>query len=61
MNLAPISSKGREVIGLRVADSKGVGFLRDADRMHVMYRPLVVSGDRRRGRCAIRIQIAGVQ
>lgn len=40
--------KGRDVIGLRVADSKGVGFVRGEDRMHVMYRPPAVSGDRRR-------------
>ncbi len=31
-------AKGRDVIGLRVADSKGIGFVRGEDRMHVFYR-----------------------
>jgi SPP1 gp7 family putative phage head morphogenesis protein len=30
--------KGRDVVGLRVADSKGIGFVRGEDRMHVFYR-----------------------
>lgn len=30
--------KGRDVIGLRVADSKGIGFVRGEDRLHVFYR-----------------------
>ena len=30
--------KGRDVVGLRVADSKGVQFVRDTDRMRVFYR-----------------------
>lgn len=31
-------AKGRDVIGLRVADSKGIGFVRGEERMHVFYR-----------------------
>src|SRR5690606_36888141 len=40
--------KGREVIGLRVADSKGTAFLRDTDRMRIFYRAPRNHGDRRR-------------
>lgn len=40
-------AKGRDVIGLRTADSKGIGFVRDSDRLRVMYRPPGHSGDLR--------------
>ncbi|MBB5769105.1 hypothetical protein [Xanthomonas euroxanthea] len=32
------SATGRDVVGLRVADSKGTAFVRDTDRMRVFYR-----------------------
>ncbi|MEO6519178.1 MAG: hypothetical protein ABIO17_09330, partial [Pseudoxanthomonas sp.] len=38
-------AKGRDVIGLRVADSKGIGFVRGEDRMHVFYRAPGVDKD----------------
>ncbi|MBB5885475.1 hypothetical protein DYQ93_11400 [Xanthomonas sp. LMG 8992] len=41
------SPDGRDVVGLRVADSKGIGFVRDSDRMRVFYRAPRVDGDRR--------------
>src|SRR5690606_14849643 len=31
-------ARGRDVIGLRVADSKGIAFVRDTDRMRIYYR-----------------------
>ena len=31
-------ARGRDVVGLRVADSKGTAFLRDRDRMRIFYR-----------------------
>lgn len=40
-------AKGREVIGLRVADSKGTAFLRDTDRMRIFYRAPGTERDRR--------------
>lgn len=39
--------RGREVIGLRVADSKGTAFVRDTDRMRIFYRAPRNHGDRR--------------
>lgn len=33
-----MDAKGRDVVGLRVADSKGTGFMRDTDRMRMFYR-----------------------
>lgn len=38
---------GRDVIGLRVADSKGIGFVRDTDRLRVFYRAPAAAGDKR--------------
>lgn len=40
-------ARGREVIGLRVADSKGIGFVRDGNRLRCFYRAPGSSGDRR--------------
>ncbi|MCD7096945.1 hypothetical protein [Stenotrophomonas sp. MMGLT7] len=40
-------SRGRDVIGLRVADSKGTAFVRERDRMRVFYRAPNTCGDRR--------------
>lgn len=40
-------AKGREVIGLRVADSKGIGFVRGEQQLHTFYRPPSRGGDRR--------------
>lgn len=40
-------AKGREVIGLRVADSKGIGFVRGETQLHTFYRPPSRRGDRR--------------
>lgn len=40
-------AKGRDVIGLRVADSKGIHYVRDSDRIRVFYRAPSVAGDRR--------------
>ncbi|MGH8083862.1 MAG: minor capsid protein [Lysobacter sp.] len=40
--------KGRDVIGLRVADSKGLEFARDSDRMRIFYRAPTNRGDTRR-------------
>ncbi|RRN78557.1 hypothetical protein EIM50_13790 [Pseudoxanthomonas sp. SGD-10] len=39
--------KGREVVGLRVADSKGTAFVRDSDRMRIFYRAPCIDGGRR--------------
>lgn len=41
------AADGRDVIGLRVADSKGIGFIRDTDRMRVFYRAPGAAGDKR--------------
>lgn len=40
-------AKGRDVIGLRVADSKGIVFQRDNDRMRIYYQPPGNQPDRR--------------
>jgi phage putative head morphogenesis protein, SPP1 gp7 family len=40
-------AKGRDVIGLRVADSKGTAFVREEDRMRVFYRAPSVCTDGR--------------
>jgi SPP1 gp7 family putative phage head morphogenesis protein len=39
--------RGRDVIGLRVADSKGIAFVRDTDRMRVFYRAPLADRDLR--------------
>lgn len=41
------SPTGRDVVGLRVADSKGTAFVRDTDRMRVFYRNPNACSDRR--------------
>lgn len=40
-------AKGKEVIGLRVADSKGTAFVREADRLRIFYRAPRRDTDRR--------------
>lgn len=40
--------RGRDVVGLRTADSKGIGFVRADDRLHVMCRPPGNHADHRR-------------
>lgn len=42
-----LDAKGRDVVGLRVADSKGTAFMRDSDRMRLFYRAPSNAGARR--------------
>lgn len=39
--------KGRDVVGMRVADSKGIKFVRDGNRMRIFYRPPAHRADTR--------------
>lgn len=39
VSLAEFVVKGRDIVGLRVADSKGIAFTRDAAGLHAWYRP----------------------
>lgn len=41
------AANGRDVVGLRVADSKGIKFVRDADRLRIFYRAPGLRADTR--------------